>query len=123
MLLLYSCTTAAFACVWYVSSMRKAAYDFVDVLYTPPFAEDYLCTPANLISEISGTFIIFNSDLLMVRFAPLALAQICQAHAHPCRLDIPDVHRSNPSPSHHRASHCPAHGTMRSVQHACVNYD
>jgi hypothetical protein len=66
MLLLYTCTTAALVCVWYVSTMRKAAYDFVDIRHAPPFAEDYLCTPANLVSEISSSLIVFNSGLLMV---------------------------------------------------------
>jgi DMSO/TMAO reductase YedYZ heme-binding membrane subunit len=66
MLLLYTCITAVLVCVWYVSTMRKAAYDFVDIRHAPPFAEDYLCTPANLISEISSSLVVFNSDLLMV---------------------------------------------------------
>jgi hypothetical protein len=84
MLLLYTCTTAALVCVWYVSTMRKAAYDFVDIRHAPPFAEDYLCTPANLVSEISSSLVVFNSDLLMVSGCRLRF--LVRIHSSACLL-------------------------------------
>jgi hypothetical protein len=65
--LLCTCSNAVLVCVWFVATMRTAAYDFVDVLYEPPFAENYQCSPASIVSELANLLIVLNSDVLMVR--------------------------------------------------------